>query len=416
MRLWCRCIRIIWLCMLLLAFGGEATELRGSSSSSTIEKHEQPQIYVHPRSRRERFPSVEERVQIYMSNWYSPPCKDDHRYLFDVNEYAVHVSNTNMTIRPHITADMLLWLKEEIVRDCARTKEEIENDRENNIALPTEQFVDPRTRNNMFIYCNDVVELFEILHHLPESSTTTTPIFMQFGDMKHSHEFGYVEIPHFRKFRSATDNLQSVISSKCVDNPRPILPTAHHDNILQPIIWKLATHRHFRYLPMVAQEDTPWHLKKNMAIFRGQLTGALDNFDRSKSAQENCDHMLRCQLVQKHGNSTLIDAKLTTTRGRLPDVIGGVEMVSPKVTISYMMEYKGIIMLEGNDVASGLKWALLSQSVVLMSKPTHTSWAMEELLEPWVHYITLNDKATDMEEKMQWVIDNDKEEAWKIAE
>jgi hypothetical protein len=166
---------------------------------------------------------------------------------------------------------------------------------------------------------------------------------------------------------------------------------------------------------MVAQEDTPWYLKKNMAIFRGQLTGALDNFDRSKSAQENCDHMLRCQLVQKHGNSTLIDAKLTTTRGRLPDVIGGVEMVSPKVTISYMMEYKGIIMLEGNDVASGLKWALLSQSVVLMSKPTHTSWAMEELLEPWVHYIPLNDKATDVEEKMQWVIDND-QVARKIAE
>jgi hypothetical protein len=239
---------------------------------------------------------------------------------------------------------------------------------------------------------------------------------MQFGDMKHSHELGFVEIPHFRKFRSATEDLQSVISSsQCVDNPRPTLPTAHHDNILQPIIWKLATHRHFQYLPMVAEEDTPWHLKKNMAIFRGQLTGALDYFDKTKSTQENCNNMLRCHLVQTHANSSLIDAKLTTTRGRLPDVIGNVEMVSPKVKLSYMMEYKGLIMLEGNDVASGLKWALLSQSVVLMSKPTHTSWAMEELLIPWVHYIPLNAKATDVEEKMQWVIDND-EEARRIAE
>ncbi len=46
-------------------------------------------------------------------------------------------------------------------------------------------------------------------------------------------------------------------------------------------------------------------------------------------------------------------------------------------------------MLEGNDVASGLKWALLSQSVVMMPPPQHTSWAMEELLQPWVVRVIL---------------------------
>jgi hypothetical protein len=55
-----------------------------------------------------------------------------------------------------------------------------------------------------------------------------------------------------------------------------------------------------------------------------------------------------------------------------------------KVDMESLLEYKGIIMIEGNDVASGLKWALLSQSVVLMPPPKHTSWAMEELLEPWI--------------------------------
>jgi hypothetical protein len=63
--------------------------------------------------------------------------------------------------------------------------------------------------------------------------------------------------------------------------------------------------------------------------------------------------------------------------------------------------------LEGNDVASGLKWALLSQSVVLMPYPTHTSWAMEELLEPWVHYVPLNENATDVEDKMKWIVEHD---------
>jgi Glycosyl transferase family 90 len=71
-------------------------------------------------------------------------------------------------------------------------------------------------------------------------------------------------------------------------------------------------------------------------------------------------------------------------------------------------------MLEGNDVASGLKWALLSQSVVLMPVPRHTSWAMEEWLEPWIHYIPLQEDAADVEEKMAWVLEHE-EEARAIA-
>jgi hypothetical protein len=39
---------------------------------------------------------------------------------------------------------------------------------------------------------------------------------------------------------------------------------------------------------------------------------------------------------------------------------------------------------------------------------------MEELLEPWVHYIPLNKELSDVEERMQWVIDHD-EEAQQIA-
>ena len=40
-------------------------------------------------------------------------------------------------------------------------------------------------------------------------------------------------------------------------------------------------------------------------------------------------------------------------------------------------------------MASGLKWMLFSNSVVFMAPPTKTSWAMEEKLVPYVHYIPL---------------------------
>lgn len=58
--------------------------------------------------------------------------------------------------------------------------------------------------------------------------------------------------------------------------------------------------------------------------------------------------------------------------------------------------------MEGNDVSSGLKWNLLSNSVVLMPKPTRTSWAMEEFevvgAEPWVHYIPMHADGSNTEE------------------
>ena len=44
-----------------------------------------------------------------------------------------------------------------------------------------------------------------------------------------------------------------------------------------------------------------------------------------------------------------------------------------------------------------------------------SSWSLEDLLEPWVHYVPLNEDLSDVEEKMKWVIDHD-EEAQMIAE
>lgn len=56
-----------------------------------------------------------------------------------------------------------------------------------------------------------------------------------------------------------------------------------------------------------------------------------------------------------------------------------------------------------------------SKSVVLMPPPMHSTWLMEELLEPWVHYIPLNNTKSSAEQMVRWVIDHD-EMAQRIAE
>lgn len=77
-------------------------------------------------------------------------------------------------------------------------------------------------------------------------------------------------------------------------------------------------------------------------------------------------------------------------------------MMMPKMRQKYISYYNFVL-----KISSGLKWALFSNSVVMTQAPTKTSFAMEELLEPWVHYIPLAEDLSDVQEKMQWVIDHD---------
>lgn len=192
----------------------------------------------------------------------------------------------------------------------------------------------------------------------------------------------------------------------------------------------------------IPSQDVPWSEKRDQAIFRGTLTGLLppdSRFDlatRSSSAPilgdddaaEKCQELDRCRLVyevnafyQSHaGKKPLVDAKLVTPllqHTDMPRAIQGIELFGGRKTKQGLLKYKAIVMLEGNDVGTGFKWALFSNSVVMTAeRPKFTSWAMEELLEPWVHYIPLDPHnfRQDVDAKMQWVLDHD-EEAQAIA-
>ncbi|KAG7356122.1 glycosyl transferase family 90 protein [Nitzschia inconspicua] len=386
-------------------------------------------------TREERFPSIEQRVKVYTSNWYTPPCDDYEegflRYQWNgdddswpslqvhqlVHHPLVNASVPILDIESIVEPDMLFLLDPEIMVHCANYSydedvEDVEQD-------PVAQRI--KFRQNMRMYCVDVQDLMlPALAHvqLEKQNTKMPPTLLQFGDNKQSHVHGDVMVPHIKKFRSAvnqSEDLDAVTKDGCLKKTRPTLDTAHGNERFQPLVWKLATDRHYRHLYEVYRADTVWSKKMNMAVFRGQLTGSREGYDKTLSDEENCYNLKRCRLVYNHANSTLIDASLTSTRGRLPDILNGVTLVGDKVRLNYLLQFKGIIMIEGNDVASGLKWALLSQSVVLMPPPKHTSWAMEELLQPWVHYIPLDDFATNVEERMQWIVDHD-EEARRISE
>lgn len=76
--------------------------------------------------------------------------------------------------------------------------------------------------------------------------------------------------------------------------------------------------------------------------------------------------------------------------------------IKNKMTIEEMLGFKYLLSIEGNDVATNLKWALASDSVVLMPKPCVESWFLESLLKPWVHYIPIKNDFSDLLEIKMW--------------
>lgn len=193
----------------------------GKSSSKDKQQNEKEATF-----RENRFPSVEERVKLYMSNWYVPPCEDYSegfvRYKFTEkgkrwpiltleglqNHPLVNESENTYQVENIVDADKLFFMNPDIIMNCANQtfEEDLETDKRQLELAARVKF-----RLNMKMYCSDVADsvLSALFHVQWETSSGDTsgdhfpPVLFQFGDNKNSHHFGNVMLPHVKKFRSA---------------------------------------------------------------------------------------------------------------------------------------------------------------------------------------------------------------------
>lgn len=70
------------------------------------------------------------------------------------------------------------------------------------------------------------------------------------------------------------------------------------------------------------------------------------------------------------------------------------------------MRYKFIISLEGNDVATNLKWIMRSNSLCLMPKPRFESWFMEGRLIAGYHYVEITDDPESLDATIEYYSKN----------
>jgi Arabidopsis thaliana protein of unknown function (DUF821). len=371
----------------------------------------------HPVLRKDRFPSVDERVQLYMSTWYLPPCSSSKERL----RYRYILQDDNLRSPPFVQI---------MQYDNDSTAAAI------NITLETRMKPDTifalnengLSEENVGRYPQDAQKILHLYHELFPGSATTElpPIVITVGDSGGEH-FAHHPIPYFCKWRpiarpsdwkwiQSTGMMSSCIES--VENRGRFGQDMYSSNqtMYAPIVWGVSYRRHFRYVAWVPWYDTGWEKKQHGAIWRGVLTGAKGRVVMGDSFVSNCQRVPRCKFVEKFHKSETLNVGVSFQLDELLiSEMYAKSMVKGTVSLRNMMKYKAIIIMEGNDVASGLKWALYSRSVVMMPEPTKTSFAMEELLVPWVHYIPLMEDGLDADEKLKWVLEND-EEARKIAQ
>jgi len=142
------------------------------------------------------------------------------------------------------------------------------------------------------------------------------------------------------------------------------------------VLLNLEKVRHFIFL----DDKIPFARKRDQAIFRGSIRGK--------------PHRRRF-LEMYHGHP-LCDARSVKDAGEeMPP-----EWRGTPLTLHEHLRSKFIVSLEGNDVASNLKWVMSSNSLAVMPRPKYETWFMEGTLVPDHHYVEIRPDYADLEEKL----------------
>ena len=145
------------------------------------------------------------------------------------------------------------------------------------------------------------------------------------------------------------------------------------------VLLKLDKKRHFLFI----NDKRKFAEKKDMLIGRG----VIEQPHRMRFMDMYFDHPF-CDL------------------GQVNKINGNPKWLKPKISISDHLEYKFILSLEGNDVATNLKWIMSSHSVAVMPKPKYETWFMEGKLIPDFHYILIRDDYSDLVERLEYYINH----------
>lgn len=172
-----------------------------------------------------------------------------------------------------------------------------------------------------------------------------------------------------QRWHLVTGDVDFVPSLPSIVKSRPIC-----DDNQRSVLLKLNRVRHFIFV----DDHTPWRDKKDCCVFRGKVAG-----------KEQRVEFMRRWFGHERVDAGAID--------REPS-----EWTRPKLTIGEHLPFRYVMAIEGNDVASNLKWVMSSNSIAVMPRPTCETWFMEGRLVPGYHYIEVRPDFSDLMERLDY--------------
>ena len=154
-----------------------------------------------------------------------------------------------------------------------------------------------------------------------------------------------------------------------ITKSRPIGADNHN-----AVLMKLDRVRHFTFV----SDRLPWRNKIDRVIFRGKIAGKEP----------------RLLFMQHYYGNARVDA------GAIDNV--NAEWTRPKMSLYAHLRYRYIMCIEGNDVASNLKWVMSSNSIAVMPRTTCETWFMEGQLVHEYHYIEVKPDFSDLIERLDY--------------
>lgn len=146
------------------------------------------------------------------------------------------------------------------------------------------------------------------------------------------------------------------------------------------VLMNLNKIRHFIFV----DDKAAYQDKKGMLVWRGKAY---------------VDH--RIEFLKRFHDNPLCNVGQTNTKHDMD-----VPWQKEKMSLAKQLQYKFVLCIEGNDVASNLKWVMSSNSLAFMVRPTYETWFMEGRLIPDHHYVLLKDDYSDLEEKIAYYSEN----------
>lgn len=208
---------------------------------------------------------------------------------------------------------------------------------------------------------------------LPASAVSIDDVMRKRARMGSSYY--YDSCYYLRFFPRSLKFLYFMQDGEDIDRPFPVLLKSRLvDSPLQNnIVLKLD----FRRLFTTVCDGVFFSAKKNKMVWRGvDYPAHRKRFLKLVATKQGCD----IGQVNDSSNSTF----------------------KPYLDIAEQLQYKFIVSIEGNCVASNLKWIMSSNSLCLMPRPKFASWFMEDTLQPGVHYVELQEDYANLEELMHY--------------